>query len=512
MAGFFDKLTEAFGTESRVPETTVAFNIHPIFDLSASNWVMADNGQMINYGGLCAATGIIGGTNLGKTALTLDLIALVNYRYNGNTVIIETENTLKPPRVQRALDRNIPITLSAGWNIVPDNWSSVDEKDRDSYRFQMVAGYTKTVGDIYEILRTLMTDREKLKKTKGETYTLPTKTLAGEEQRRVWPLFNAWDSWSKAKTGVSLTVMEKEGAESSKNNKGGMDGGAIKGRILVDSVQLQQRGEMYSIYTAALGDDYNLGGQPKPKEYQHLPMGKMPKDVSKKYMELLNHVYYFGQPKPLLASDNKCPRFPFDADELARAKALDNDRFKGLEITQCKDLRGKGGTSGTAYPLLKDQARGVQWDLTSYYLCEKWIVKSYWDYGITGGNNALRMDLYPSGESFTKNTLREKMAADPLLRRAIELTASMKMIFVCERDDDWVHLEMTPKECFDKITERGYDMNVILHTIGWWQPLELRDKSRPDMSVLDLLRIANGDWKPFWYDSLKKHLDKQQSK
>lgn len=507
---FFDTFLSKFDDGLRVPETTVNFNIHPIMDLSAPNWVQRPDGSWITYSGIGAQDGVIGGVNLGKTMLTLDGRARVAQRYNGLVVILETENTLKGARAQIAFNRNAP-DWAEPFRVVPDDISSIDKSKLHLYRVQLIAGFTSSVAELYDKVHEFMTEREKLKSRKGETYTLPTLDEAGNEQKRLWALFINWDSWSKARDQKTIDVIESDNAEGGKNQTSGLQGSAVKARILTDAIQMQQRAEIYNMYVVALGPDYSGLSQksniPRPKEYSHLPYGTAPKDASKKFMELTNHCFYYTGPKPLLAGNDKAPLFPFDKAEEEAASSLNKDKFKGLEITYGLDSRSKGGTSGIKYPLVKHQSRGIQWDLTSYYFCKTWIIKKYNDYGISGTGAGISMDLYPSVK-FSHNTLWTKIRNDKLLARAIDLTCAMKMIFCAERGSGvWDHLELTPAETLEKVTEQGYDMNVLLHTIGYWQPLELRDETRPDMSVVDLMRIAAGEWQPPWYDKLKKHVD-----
>ncbi|MNE79272.1 hypothetical protein D3C80_1757380 [compost metagenome] len=57
---------------------------------------------------------------------------------------------------------------------------------------------------------------------------------------------------------------------------------------------------------------------------------------------------------------------------------------------------------------------------------------------------------------------------------------------------------MEPKDLYAKIKELGYNWDELLDTRGYWD-FEENKNPKQFMSTFDLLRMAKGEYVPYWY-------------
>ncbi|MCK9517319.1 MAG: hypothetical protein M0Q87_14950, partial [Ottowia sp.] len=71
------------------------------------------------------------------------------------------------------------------------------------------------------------------------------------------------------------------------------------------------------------------------------------------------------------------------------------------------------------------------------------------------------------------------------------------------------HELMSAKDLYDKIKAKGYDWDFILeNTRGWWT---FNNDKLPlyFLSTYDLVRMANGEYHPYWLEDDNKTIKKQ---
>ena len=99
---------------------------------------------------------------------------------------------------------------------------------------------------------------------------------------------------------------------------------------------------------------------------------------------------------------------------------------------------------------------------------------------------------------------------DAKLRRALEITSEVAQIM-----DYWndfpPHLLMGMDEVHAKLLEKGYNMDLLLNTRGYWtyHNYDQAHDLRP-LSTLDILKIVKDEYIPWWYPdraSLKHKVD-----
>lgn len=104
-----------------------------------------------------------------------------------------------------------------------------------------------------------------------------------------------------------------------------------------------------------------------------------------------------------------------------------------------------------------------------------------------------------------RTTVRRKLEEDELLARACELTANLLQLNIFHQQLAKEGLLCTPQELYDDIKKLGYDWNVLLNTRGYWK-IKQYAKGKPFLSIVDLLKMRKGTYKPYFLDDNKKPL------
>ena len=115
------------------------------------------------------------------------------------------------------------------------------------------------------------------------------------------------------------------------------------------------------------------------------------------------------------------------------------------------------------------------------------------EYGLSGGQQNYFSPLLPDVK-MSRTTARGKIDNNERLRRAINLSSE-----ICQMKQLGLHsnLIMDMELLVQKLTTAGYNIDQILDTRGYWIPKEV-DNPKQFLSSLDLLRMANGLYKPYW--------------
>ncbi|MNY30504.1 hypothetical protein D3C86_1646150 [compost metagenome] len=100
-----------------------------------------------------------------------------------------------------------------------------------------------------------------------------------------------------------------------------------------------------------------------------------------------------------------------------------------------------------------------------------------------------------------RTTVRGKIRDNPRLQRAMEITSEL-----CQMENlGFIQARgylMDPKDLYTKIKELGYDWDEILDTRGYWD-FEENNNPKHFLSTLDILRMAKGEYTPYWHDQKK---------
>jgi hypothetical protein len=176
-----------------------------------------------------------------------------------------------------------------------------------------------------------------------------------------------------------------------------------------------------------------------------------------------------------------------------------------LFLVTLVQLRSKTGPSGLIVQQIVSQQEGVLPSLTEFH-----YVKNNDRFGLGGNVQNYYLELVPEVK-LSRTTVRGKLDSNPLLRRAMTVTAEM-----CQMTYLWHDLEeglmCTPKELYDDLIKLGYNWNILLNTRGWWTNNNDSSKHElPFISTMDLLRMRKGLYHPYWLDD-KKTIKKEYIK
>lgn len=96
-----------------------------------------------------------------------------------------------------------------------------------------------------------------------------------------------------------------------------------------------------------------------------------------------------------------------------------------------------------------------------------------------------------------RTTVRGKIRDNPRLQRALEIQSEMCQMENLGFGQARGYL-MEPKELYTKIKEMGYNWDELLETRGYWD-FEENKNPKNFLSTLDILRMAKGEYVPYWY-------------
>ena len=158
-----------------------------------------------------------------------------------------------------------------------------------------------------------------------------------------------------------------------------------------------------------------------------------------------------------------------------------------------KLVRNKSGASGYTFNLLISQTEGVLPSLTEFH-----YIKENDRFGLEGTDRNYSLALYPS-VNLSRTTVREKIDTDPMLRRAIKITADLLQIKSFYKE---LPLEVPePKALYEKLAQK-YDWNVLLSTRDYWT-FKNYEHPVPFLSTMDLIEMYHDLYVPYWLKDKK---------
>lgn len=299
------------------------------------------------------------------------------------------------------------------------------------------------------------------------------------------PTFVEIDSLSELEAKSSMDMLSKD-LDSSETNTFAMKQGLFKSKFLSTVPVMATESNTYFLCTAQLGEKNEMKSGPAmfqtpTKELQFLKQGEHIKGVSPKFF-FLTHVAMYAHTAKLLVNDTtKLAEYP-----------LDNEAQKSdLNIVRLTQLRCKNGPSGYTISIIVSQSEGVLPSLTEFH-----YIKENNRFGISGNNINYNLDLYPD-INLSRTTIRNKLNTDPLLRRAVNITAELHQLKIFQPQLIREGLMCSPKELYEDIKKLGYDWNVLLNTRGYWTIDQYKNEV-PFLSSVDLLKMRKGLYKPYF--------------
>lgn len=302
----------------------------------------------------------------------------------------------------------------------------------------------------------------------------------------ILPTFSCVDSFSEFETENSARIQDENELGDSGANTIFMRQGIDKTRFLSEVPTIYGKANDLLMLTAHLDGAVQVASgpyaPPPPKQLQHMQQGDKIKNVTGKFLFLMNTCWWAKSATPLLTKD-KTPQYPANEHD-------DVEGDKDLNVVTLHQLRCKSGPSGYSLDIVVSQRDGVQPTLTEFLM-----IKDADRFGIEGNQQHYSMTLYPDVK-LQRTTLRQKINSDPKLCRAINITSELYQMTIFQRA--YARYFCTPKELYDGIIAQGYDWDMILGETRGWFTVNDDDYPLKELSILDLLRMRVGEYKPYW--------------
>ncbi|ARV77331.1 putative UvsX protein [Pseudomonas phage Noxifer] len=458
-----------FGKVIEKPLFRPSLNVGGMYDIPTGHYELGKNGESIFNGGVGPLTGIASRPNNFKTALAIFMQAMIRRAFQTSAgLIYDTEGTLSP------IVRFQTISMAFA-ELAMINW----EED-ELYTFTDLSRYT---GDV---LMKLYRDTvyEKTKDPKKNIMTTPFLDKDGDFRQAYIPTSLLIDSFSKFQIKEVQDMYDKNKIGDSKNNTDAMTSGKAKTQLFNQMPTMVAQTGSYVIMTAHVGDIINMEMYPTDKRnLSHMKKDTVIKGVGPGFYSMPHNVWDIMSNKPLVNKE-KMPVFPLD-----NKTAMEGD--SDLKLLEVQNLRGKGGITGLAMPMIMSQTEGYLPSLTELYYCREN------EFGFNGNNINYQLALAPD-VNLTRTTVRAKLNESEKLRRVTEIQAEMLQLIQFHRtDSDRVFTD--PATLYADLKAIGYDWDVLLNTRGFWVFKEQEHMfPKPFLSTMDLLRMRKGLYAPYW--------------
>ena len=310
------------------------------------------------------------------------------------------------------------------------------------------------------------------------------------------PTFVELDSLTEFEAESTVEMLAKD-LDAGNTNTYAMNQGKFKTQFLSQLPGTATRSNLYIVTTAHVGDKIDMAASPyapkAPKDLQFLKQTDNIKGVGTKFFFLTNQAWITHTPSVLKNQTTKGPEYPLGSDDSTEPD---------LNLVMLTMLRSKSGPSGCTIPLVISQSEGVLPSLSEFH-----YIKENNRYGLDGNNINYNLFLYPECK-LARTTVRSKINNDPLLRRAINITAELLQLEIYSNDIKQQGLLCSPKELYEDIKKLGYDWNVLLNTRGYWT-IDQYDNPVPFLSTVDLLKMRVATYKPYWLEDSQNTKEKK---
>lgn len=446
-------------------------------DIPAGRYYRAKHGDMILSGGFTNFIGAGGRGNTFKTALLLTLCLIVLKRYgNSSLVVYDAEQTFEWARIEDLCE-----VLGIDFNELLEEGKVI-----------LTSAAEHSGNEWWGIVRNEAEERHKdFKRLALETPFLNRK---GEPIKVLPKRMHFLDSMSQLQTDAIEEIYKKNEIDAGAANTDALRGAAIKTRLVMQAPSITEMGGMTLLATAHIGDEMKLEQYAAFKQQlQFLKKGLKFKNCPEKFTFLTSICYVIAGAEPLLNQSDKAPEYPAEGFKDATG---DTD----LQELDLIIARSKHGPSGHNFTLLVSQTEGFQPTLTEYHFLRKRKDK-FGLIGPEGVSKDFRLELYPEF-LMRRKQIRKAIKEDKKLCRALEITSELAQIY-----DYWVDYPreriVSPKDIYDKLTEMGYDWNVLLDTRGHWTYDHYTNPVKP-ISTMDLINMYFGEYIPWWFTKEQK--------
>lgn len=460
----------------KAPSIRPLLNLGCLLDIPTGRYIQGKHGEYILNGGLSYLTGIGGRGNTYKSTFAHFMMLRCLDRYlQSEGFSYDTEISLTTDRMTQ-LARDMP------------HIGGVDLADFNRYRLidKTVMMGNKWFDEYRKAIRARLTN------AKDHKLTTPFVNNKGEQYQAFNPFLGEVDSLSQMDIEAVETMYDNNEVGDAKLNTEALKGAAAKSQMITQLPGLTGSGGGYLILTAHLGDEHQLDPYAPPAKKLTFLKGKVKfKRVPENFTFLTNNCWLCLNASVLMNKTNKTPEFPRSKDDDLKG---DTD----LMVITVQNVRAKSGPTGMPLDIVVSQRDGVQVGLTEFL-----YIKNNNRYGLGGHDRSYYLELVPD-ITLQRTTVRGKIAEEPRLQRALEITSEL-----CQMRNLWHDMEpgllIEPKELYEKLKAKGYDWDVLLNTRGYWMFEEdVTDDTLPFLSTRDLLEMAADRYTPWWYDKVAK--------
>lgn len=465
-------LKPAFQSASAVK---VLLNIGATLDIPTGSYLKGKYGESILNGGLGHITGVVGIANNFKSTIlhymSLSGFSKIWWKSKTNLTTYDTEVNMHENRTRMLQNRfkefqGVDLIDSGNWIIT------------DATRYY--------ANEWYEVYRAYQKDKIK----NADKISFETPFLDRDKKslmKFIIPNFSEIDSLSRFETEDVAKMQEDNELGDSGGNTIHMRQGLAKKRFLMDLPNITGASSNYISLTAHVGKEIQMASgpmaPPPTKKLQFLKNGDTLKGVTGDFFFLTSNCWQASNATPLINQGTKAPEYPRDTDD---NRAGDTDLF----VVALRQLRSKSGPSGYTLEIIVSQEEGVLPELTEFHL-----IKSSERFGISGTLQHYSLDLYPE-KKVQRTTVRSTIDTDARFCRALNITSEL-----LQMHQYWHHLEQsflcTPKQLYDDLVAKGYNINELLDTRGWWT-VDNDKHPIPFLSTMDLLNMRAGTYHPYW--------------
>lgn len=462
-------------------------NLGCLFDIPTGSYKTGKHGESILNGGLAPITGIGGRGNTYKSTIAHFMTLRTLDRHGlAEAVVNDTEESLELDRLYH-LCRWMPHIGG-----VPL---------QDEGRLMLTAKTVMSGNKFFDEFRDYMKERKKDPKTHQKL--TPFIDKEGKNIPAFVPVVSEVDSFSQMDIEALDKLYDAHEVGESGLNVEALKSAAAKSQMMMQLPGVTGMGGGYMILTAHVGDEHQLDPYAPPKKKLAFFKGSVKfKRVPENFTFLTNNCWYSISASVMLNQATKTPEFP-------RNKEDDMKGDTDLMRITVQNLRAKSGPTGLPMEIIASQRDGIHVGLTELnYLKDKDNKTDGYEkvgWGLGGHDKSYFVELYPD-VNLQRTTVRGKIDGDPLLQRALEITSEM-----CQMGNLWHHLPegllCTPKALRDDLEAKGYDWNLLLNTRGYWKFEEdVTPTTLPFLSTMDLLRMRQGSYHPWWYPEKKDAL------
>lgn len=451
----------------QAPRLRPIFNLGCLFDIPTGRYYKGKHGEMILCAGLASFTGIAGRGNMGKSLIAHFMILRIMARYMTKANFYDTETSM-------TLERLYQLAMQ---------FPELAGEDLAELKKLVLTDSTMISGNKwFDKFR----DMSMLKKKEAKSLqrTMPFIDNKGDYIKCIMPHLFEIDSLSMFITDSVDAIYDKNEIGDASANTDALRSAAAKTQMLMQMPNLTAGANNLVIATAHAGDKHQLDQYaPDPKKLAHLKGKTVFKNVPEKFTFLTNNLWYCNSVSVLQNKATKAPEFPAGPED-----NLEGDTDLNLLVMQ--NLRAKSGPTGMPFEVIYSQREGLLVGMTEFNYCK------FFKYGIGGHDRAYFIELCPD-ITMQRTTVRGKIRDNPRLQRALEIQSEMCQMENLGFGQARGYL-MEPKELYTKIKEMGYNWDELLETRGYWD-FEENKNPKNFLSTLDILRMAKGEYVPYWY-------------